>query len=224
MDSIQNIDKNIEALRRRIARACGRGDRDPSAVRIVAVTKNFSHQAIRDAMCCGLADFGENRVQEAAAKLKQMEDCRAAFRLHFIGHLQSNKVRDALEIADVVHSVDSLRLAGLINETAARKIPVLIQVNLAGEESKSGLAGDMLDGAVNSIRALPNLETWGLMTIAPQVDDPQELRPLFARLRMLNQSFGFSELSMGMSDDFEVAIEEGSTMVRIGRAIFGERS
>jgi uncharacterized pyridoxal phosphate-containing UPF0001 family protein len=101
-------------------------------------------------------------------KLKQLEDCRAAFRLHFIGHLQSNKVRDALEIADVVHSVDSLRLAGLINDTAARKVPVLIQVNLAGEESKSGFAGDLLDGAVSSIRALPNRRHWACSIIAPR--------------------------------------------------------
>jgi hypothetical protein len=224
MDSIQSIDKNIEDLRLRMARACGRSNRHPSAVKIIAVTKNFSHQVIRDALSCGLTDFGENRVQEAAAKLKQLADCRPAFTLHFIGHLQSNKAGDALEIADIIHSVDSLRLACLINERAAGKVPVLIQVNLAGEESKFGFAEDGLDSAVRSICRLPNLETLGLMAVAPQVADAQELRPLFARLRMLNQSYNFRELSMGMSDDFEVAIEEGSTMVRIGRAIFGERS
>ena len=224
MDYIQSVDKNIEGLRRRIAYACQRSDRDPSSVKIIAVTKNFSHQVIRDAISCGLTDFGENRVQEAAAKLKQLADCRTAFKLHFIGHLQSNKVRDALEIADMIHSVDTLRLANLINETAVRKVPVLIQVNLAGEESKFGFAGDKLDSAVRSICQLPNLEVLGLMGIAPPVADTQELRPLFARLKMLNQSYNFRELSMGMSDDFEVAIEEGSTMVRIGRAIFGERS
>jgi len=112
----------------------------------------------------------------------------------------------------------------LINEKAPGKVPVLIQVNLAGEESKFGFAEDKLDNAVRSVGALPNLETLGLMAVAPQVADAQELRPLFARLKMLNQSYNFRELSMGMSDDFEVAIEEGSTMVRIGRAIFGERS
>ena len=224
MDSIQSIGKNIEGLRCRIARACGRSGRDPSAVKIIAVTKNFPHQVIRDALSCGLTDFGENRVQEAAAKLKQLADCRPAFKLHFIGHLQSNKVRDALEIADIIHSVDSLRLACFINERSAAKVPVLIQVNLAGEESKFGFAEDKLDSAVRSVCALPNLETLGLMTVAPQVADAQELRPLFARLKILNQLYNFRELSMGMSDDFEVAIEEGSTMVRIGRAIFGERS
>ena len=224
MASIQSIDKNIEGLRRRMARACGRSGRDTSAVKIIAVTKNFPHQAIRDAISCGLTDFGENRVQEAAAKLKQLADCRPAFKLHFIGHLQSNKVRDALEVADLIHSVDTLRLAYLINEQAVEKVPVLIQVNLAGEESKFGFAGDELDSAINSICSLANLEPLGLMAIAPQVDDAQELRPLFARLNRLNQSYHFRELSMGMSDDFEVAVEEGSTMIRVGRAIFGERS
>jgi hypothetical protein len=224
MDSSRNIRKNIEGLRCRIALACERSGRDPSAVKIVAVTKNFSHEAIRDALGCGLTDFGENRVQEAAAKLKQLADCRASFKLHFIGHLQSNKARDALEIADIIHSVDTLNLACLIDEKAARKIPVLIQVNLAGEESKFGFAGDKLDSAVRSICQLPNLDVLGLMAIAPQVNDEQKLRPLFAGLKILNQSYNFRELSMGMSDDFEIAIEEGSTMVRIGRAIFGQRS
>jgi pyridoxal phosphate enzyme (YggS family) len=224
MDSIWNIHTNIEGLRSRIARACDRCGRDPAAVKIIAVSKNFSPRAIRDAISCGLTDFGENRVQEAAAKLKQLADCRHSFKLHFIGHLQSNKAGDALEIADIIHSVDSLRLAGRINVTADRKVPVLIQVNLAGEESKYGFANDELDSALRSISALPNLEVLGLMAIAPQVDDAQELRPLFAGLNVLNQSHGFRELSMGMSDDFEVAVEQGSTMVRIGRAIFGERS
>ena len=223
MDS-SPIHENIAELRRRIACACERSGRDPSAVKIIAVTKNFSQQAIRDAINCGLTDFGENRVQEAAAKLKQLADCRSTFKMHFIGHLQSNKVRDVLEIADVIHSVDTLNLAGLINEKAVGKVPVLIQVNLAGEESKFGFSEDILDGAVRSISLFPHLEVLGFMFIAPQVADTLKLRTLFARLKILNQSYGFRELSMGMSDDFDLAIEEGSTMVRIGRAIFGERS
>ena len=218
------IHNNIAELRHRIARVCERSGRDPRAVKIIAVTKNFSQQAIRDAINCGLTDFGENRVQETAAKLKQLADCRSVFKLHFIGHLQSNKVRDALEIADVIHSVDTLSLAGLISGNAVRKVPVLIQVNPAGEDSKFGFTGDALDSAIGSISQLPNLDVLGLMAIAPQVDDTQELRPFFTRLRTLNQSYGFRELSMGMSDDFELAIEEGATMVRIGRAIFGQRS
>jgi pyridoxal phosphate enzyme (YggS family) len=224
MDSSRNIRENVAELRRRVAGACERSNRDAAAVKIIAVSKNFLAQAIRDAISCGLTDFGENRVQEAAAKLKQLADCRTSFKLHFIGHLQSNKAGDALEVADIIHSVDTLRLAGILNEKAARKVPVLIQVNLAGEESKSGFSEDELDGAIGSIRALANLEILGMMTVAPQVDDARELRPLFASLNKLNRSYGFRELSMGMSDDFEVAIEEGSTMVRIGRAIFGERS
>jgi len=218
------IDGNVAELRSRIARACERSSRDPASVKIIAVTKNLPPRAIRDAINCGLTDFAENRVQEAAAKLKQLADCRNSFKLHFIGHLQSNKARDALEIADIIHSVDTMRLAGLINDTAARKVPVLIQVNLAGEESKYGFAGDELDSALSLVCRLPNLEVLGLMTVAPQVGDAQDLRPMFASLSKLNQSYNFKELSMGMSDDFEVAIEEGSTMVRIGRAIFGERS
>ena len=224
MDSIESIRENVSELRRRIARACEGTGRDGSAIKIIAVTKNFPQKAIRDALSCGLTDFAENRVQEATAKLMQLADCRPAFKLHFIGHLQSNKVRDALEIADIIHSVDTISLACSINERAVRKVPVLIQVNLAGEESKYGFAGDELDSALRSIGALPNLEVLGLMTVAPQVADAQELRPLFARLNMLNGAFGFRELSMGMSDDFEVAVEQGSTMIRVGRAIFGERS
>lgn len=224
MDSKYSIHENIAELRGRIAGACQRSDRDPSAVRIIAVTKNFSQQAIRDAISCGLTDFGENRVQEATAKLELLADCRSAFKLHFIGHLQSNKVGDALEIADIIHSVDTLRLARLINERAIKKVPVFIQLNIAGEGTKFGFGGDELDSAISSICSLPNLEPLGLMTIAPRADDAQELRPLFAGLRKLNQSYNFRELSMGMSDDFDVAVEEGATMVRIGRAIFGKRS
>ena len=224
MDSRRIIHENVAELRCRIAGACVRSNRDPAAVRIIAVTKNFSAQAIRDAISCGLTDFGENRVQEAAVKLTQLADCRSSFRLHFIGHLQSNKVRDALEVADIIHSVDTLRLADVLNEKAVEKVPVLIQVNLAGEETKSGFSEDKLDSAISSIYGLPNLELLGMMTIAPQVNDARELRPLFARLNRLNQSYNFRELSMGMSDDFEVAIEEGATMLRIGRAIFGQRS
>jgi hypothetical protein len=224
MDSSYSIAENVAELRRRIAMACRRGNRDLATVKIIAVTKNFSGQAIRDAISCGLTDFGENRVQEASAKMQQLADCRHAFKLHFIGHLQTNKVRDALEAADIIHSVDTLRLAHVIHEKAAGKVPVLIQVNLAGEGTKSGFSEDELDGAISAVCSLSNLELLGMMTVAPQVDDARELSPLFARLNELNRSYNLRELSMGMSDDFEVAIEEGATMLRIGRAIFGERS
>jgi len=218
------IADNIGQIRDEIGEAAVRSGRRLSDIMIVAVTKKRGVDEIAEAAWSGIVHFGENRVQEAAAKLKQLADCRQAFKLHFIGHLQSNKARNAIAIADIMHSVDTLRLARLINEAATRKVPVLIQVNLAGEESKYGFAGDELDSAVRSILALPNLDTLGLMAIAPQVDDVQELRPLFTKLRLLSQSYGFRELSMGMSDDFDVAIEEGSTMIRVGRAIFGERS
>jgi hypothetical protein len=221
---LHHIEDNINKLRSRIARACERSYRDLAEVKVIAVTKNFSSAVVRDAIQCGLRDFGENRVQEAYAKYKELDDMRPLIRLHFIGHLQTNKVKDALETVDIIHSIDTLRLAQVINERATRKLPVLIQVNITGEETKYGFSVNEIDTAVKQISGMPNIEIWGLMTVAPLVADPQEVRPVFIRLKKLNTSYGFKELSMGMTDDFEVAIEEGATMVRIGRAIFGERS
>ncbi|MCX6006332.1 MAG: YggS family pyridoxal phosphate-dependent enzyme [Chloroflexi bacterium] len=215
---------NVEWVRKRIAAACAKSRRDESSVSLIAVTKNFPSKTVRLAYNCGIHDFGESRMQEAGIKLKELYDIRSLIRLHFIGHLQSNKVKDALEISDVVHSVDSLKLAQAINQHAARKISCFIQVNVAEEKTKYGFSKDELDNAVKNIGALPNINVIGLMTIAPLTDKSEEARPVFAKLRDLNLQYGFKELSMGMTDDYEIAIEEGSTMVRIGRAIFGERS
>ncbi len=224
LDVYDAIPGNIELVRNRVAIACEKSHRDVNSVKLIAVTKNFPSKAVRAAFQCGIHDFGENRVQEAFSKFGELSDIRTLIRLHFIGHLQGNKVKDALEISDVVHSIDSLKLAGAINRHAAKKIPCFIQVNVAEEESKYGFSKDELNRAVKSIGALRNIEIIGLMTIAPLTDNPGEVRPIFAKLRELNRSYGFKELSMGMTDDYEIAIEEGSTMVRIGRAVFGERS
>jgi PLP dependent protein len=216
--------ENIEKVRARIAVACERGRRDISEVTLIAVSKNFLSNVVRLGVECGLGDLGENRVQEAYTKYQELSDIRSSLRLHFIGHLQTNKVKEALEICDVIHSVDSLRLARALDERATRKIPAMLQVNVAKEETKHGFPVEEVDDAVKAVRALQSIDLIGLMTIAPAVGDHEEVRPVFARLREMNTRYGLKELSMGMTDDFEVAIEEGSTMVRVGRAIFGERS
>ena len=223
-DLRRSIAANIEKMQRRLALACERGRRDLSTVKVIAVSKNFPAEAVRMALQCGLKHFGENRVQEAQSKYAELGDMRTQLTLHFIGHLQTNKVKEAVKTVDIIQSVDSLRLANMLNDNAAKKLPVLIQVNIAEEETKYGFPVENLDANVKSIRELQSLEVLGLMTIAPAVDDPENVRPIFRKLRDLNEQFGFKELSMGMTDDFEVAVEEGATMIRIGRAIFGERS
>jgi len=140
-----------------------------------------------------------------------------------VGHLQTNKAKTALELFDIIHSVDSVKLAEVLSHRAERRIPILLEVNIGGEESKFGFAEEELAPAIEQISKLPNLEIKGLMTIAPLVEDPEQVRPVFRRLRQLRDSLGLEQLSMGMTDDFEVAIEEGATIVRIGRAIFGPR-
>ncbi|MEI6186008.1 MAG: YggS family pyridoxal phosphate-dependent enzyme [Dehalococcoidia bacterium] len=219
-----NIGHNIETLRGRIEKACLKSRRDVSEVKLIAVAKNFDACVVRAAFDCGLRDFGENRVQEAAGKYGELADVRGQLTLHYIGHLQSNKAGDALQIVDIIHSVDSVRLAGLLSAKAGGQVPVFLQVNLAGEQTKYGFSREALDEAVESMAGLPHIRILGLMTIAPVYADAEQARPLFAALRGLNSAYGFKELSMGMTDDFEVAVEEGATMIRIGRAIFGERS
>lgn len=220
----ESIGHNVEILRGRIEKACRRGRRDVSEVKLIAVAKNFDSRVIRTALDCGLRDFGENRVQEAVGKYNELADVRRQITLHYIGHLQSNKAGDALQAVDIIHSIDTVRLAELLSGKAGRPVPVFLQVNLAGEQTKYGFSREGLDQAIESISALPNITILGLMTIAPVCSDAEEARPVFAALRGLNSACGFKELSMGMTDDFEVAVEEGATMIRIGRAIFGERS
>jgi hypothetical protein len=218
-----SIQENIWQLEKRIAAAAERAGRSREEVTLVAVTKTVAAEAIREAFEAGIRQFGENRVQEARSKIQQLADWGIRPVWHMVGHLQSNKAKTAAEIFDIIQSIDSVKLADIINRHASRSIPVLLQVNVSGEASKSGFAVTELMPAAEQIARLPRLEIKGLMTIAPLVRDAEEVRPIFRKLRSLRDALGLEHLSMGMSDDFEVAIEEGATIVRIGRAIFGER-
>ncbi len=218
-----SLAERLESVRLRIAGACLRGGRAPDDVTLVAVCKGFPPDAVREAAAAGLRHLGENRVQEAEAKRSLLTGLPPDVVWHMVGHLQTNKVKTALALFDIIQSVDSLNLAEAISRRALRPVPVFLEVNVAGEASKYGLSPDELPGASHAIARLPNLDVRGLMTVAPLAADPQEVRPVFRRLRQLAQSLDLPELSMGMTDDFEVAVEEGATHLRIGRAIFGER-
>jgi len=218
-----DIERNLREVERRIAQAAHRVGRSPSEVTIVAVTKGVAPEAIEAAVNAGIKHIGENRVQEAKAKVALLSTLELRPTWHMVGHLQTNKVKTAVEIFDIIHSIDSLRLAQLVSQRAGKTLPVLLQVNISGEEPKSGFSVAELPKALEEVARLPQLEVKGLMTIAPLVEDAEEVRPIFRRLRQLRDSLGLEHLSMGMSDDFEVAVEEGATMVRIGRAIFGKR-
>jgi len=215
-----DIEANVREVQRRIAGACERSGRSPSEITLVAVAKGFETSAIRAAFDCGIRHFGENRVQEAEGKIGQLSDLGPEVAWHMVGHLQSNKARTAAEIFDIIHSVDSIRLAGVLSRRAEKTLPVLLQVNVSGEAPKSGFSVDEVARAVDEVRRLANLEVIGLMTIAPLVANSEDVRPVFRKLGGLRDSLGLEHLSMGMTDDFEVAIEEGATMLRIGRAIF----
>jgi hypothetical protein len=220
----------LNSIRRRIGAACARAGRAPDTVTLVAVTKGQPPDVVRATAEAGLTLLGENKVQEAKAKIPL---CPARLRWHMIGHLQSNKCRDAVELFEMIHSVDSLALAREINkraEQAAKTMPILLEVNVAGEASKFGYRPEMLLAELKAINELPRIEIQGLMTMAPWTPEPEKVRPVFRRLRELKSECEkilgapLPHLSMGMTGDFEVAIEEGATLVRIGTALFGERS
>ena len=230
-----SIAANIHDVRERIAAAARRAGRNPEEVALMAVTKTFPPELIRQAYEAGQRVFGENRVQEFAGKFDALRDLSGA-EWHMIGHLQSNKARKAAEIFAAVDSVDSLALTEKLNaaaETAGKRMAVLVEVNIGGEAAKCGLAPDSpeLERLLASAANLAALEFRGLMTVPPFTEDPQQARPYFRRLRQLRDQIAarrlplvtMDVLSMGMSHDFEVAIEEGSTCVRLGTAIFGER-
>jgi PLP dependent protein len=221
--------ENLNSIRHRIHAACERAGRAPDSVTLLAVSKTHPPETIREAVDCGQLLFGENKVQEAKAKIPL---CPGKCRWHLIGHLQSNKVRDAVELFEMIQSVDSLALAREINkhcEQASKRMPILLEVNVAGEASKFGYKPESLLAELKELNALPKIEIHGLMAIPPYTTDPEKARPYFRRLRELKtdceQIFGapLPHLSMGMSGDFEVAIEEGATMVRIGTSLFGPR-
>ncbi len=252
-----DIAANLAHVQERIYAAARRAQRDPAEITLVAVTKTVPLETIQAAYALGLRHLGENRVQEATEKISRFQfpspppDSRTAsepetwnvkpgtwnvkpVHWHLIGHLQTNKAKTAARLFDLIQSVDSLALARTL-DTHCRKIdkrlPILLQVNVSGESSKSGFrVDDSFWAAVPLILVLPNLEVQGLMTVAPQVTDPEDVRPVLRQLRGLRDAlrrrypaWPWSHLSMGMSDDFEVAIEEGATIIRLGRAIFGER-
>jgi pyridoxal phosphate enzyme (YggS family) len=218
-----DIESNIHDLEKRITGAAERADRSPTEITLVTVTKTIAPTLIRRAFEVGIRHFGENRVQEAQSKIEKLSSLRPPATWHMVGHLQTNKAKLAVGLFDMIQSIDSVKLAEAISRHAQRNIPILIQVNVVEEASKSGFSLDKVSSAVKEIARLPRLEIKGLMTIAPLTSDPEEVRPVFKQLRLLRDSLGLEHLSMGMTDDFEVAIEEGATIVRIGRAIFGER-
>jgi hypothetical protein len=230
---VANIPENIAAVESRIAGACRRSGRRREDVTLIAVSKTHPAEAIRAAYEAGLRHFGENRVQEAKSKLPALADLDATW--HLIGHLQSNKAKLARELFHWVHSVDSIHLAQKLAQAAApasAPLPVLMEVNLAGEASKAGVPAADVPALAEQIAAMESLALRGLMVIPPFRENPEEVRPYFRQLRMLAAEIAarklpnvsMRELSMGMSHDFEIAIEEGATLVRIGTAIFGSRT
>ena len=237
----ETIPENIARVRERMAAACGRAGRSPQGVRLVAASKNVPPERIREAYEAGLRDCGENRVQEAAAKRPVLADLTVNW--HLIGHLQSNKAKAARELFHWVESLDSFRVAEKLHHAApcpsaplragsGDRLPVLIEVNLGGEPAKSGVPESEVPDLARRIGELETLDLRGLMLVPPYFEDPERARPFFSRLRQLAEMVNsaslpnvrMDELSMGMSHDFETAIEEGATIVRVGTAIFGPRA
>jgi pyridoxal phosphate enzyme (YggS family) len=234
--SRDELSERLEQVRRRIRTAALRAGRQEQDITLIAVSKTHPPALLRLAIEAGARDLGENRVQEADAKITELG--REASRWHLIGHLQANKARRAVMLFDLIHSVDSISLARRLDRLCAEEeraeLPVLLQVDLAGEATKSGASVEELPELITAVRASEHLRLKGLMTLPPFFDDAELVRPFFRRLRELRDLYGArgefegshvgGELSMGMSHDFEVAIEEGATLVRVGTAIFGERS
>ena len=228
-DPVAHLAAARAAVQARIDAACARAGRDPSTVQLVAISKTVSLDVLRSAPAAGLLALGENRVQEAADKAPALPEVE----WHLVGHLQGNKAGKALELFSVIQSVDSAalaeRLARLAGERGRGRVPVYLQVNVDADPAKAGFGPDALTAELPGILALPELEVRGLMTVGLLVEAAEEARPTFVRLRALSETLRAEHaalgagLSMGMSDDFEVAIEEGSTLVRVGRAIFGAR-
>jgi len=224
------IEKNLSRVRERIEHAAAKIGRDPRGIKLVAVTKTVTVQSIREAVAAGAMIFGENYVQEARTKIEEIG--KSGIQWHFIGHLQTNKAAHAVRLFDLIHAVDSLTLARELDKragAASKTIDCLIEVNLSQEASKFGISKERTPELAHALKDLKNISLKGLMTMPPYADDPEAARPYFIALRELREEIAGSgtplpELSMGMSTDFEKAIEEGATIVRVGRAIFGERS
>jgi pyridoxal phosphate enzyme (YggS family) len=228
---MSQVSDNLKRVRDKIAHAALKAGRNPENIQLVAVSKTVEAKRIREAIEAGATLFGENYIQEAREKIKELGH---EVRWDFIGHLQRNKANHAVDFFEMIHSVDRLSLAREINSVAAKKnkkTRILVQVNISGEEAKSGINPGGVTSLVSEIASMSNLSLEGLMTMPPYFDDPERARPYFTALRELRNKIiaensggiRLKELSMGMSGDFEVAIEEGSTAVRIGTAIFGKR-
>jgi len=229
---MEGIAKRIKAVQERIAAAAARSGRDPAGVTLVAVSKAFPPEMVRAAAAAGVTDIGENRVQEAVPKIAALG---RTVRWHLVGHLQTNKAKTAVRHFDWIQTLDSLRLAEALQKAAEgagrEAVPVLVEVNLGGEASKAGLPEADLLPLLRRLAAVPRVRVEGLMALPPLLEDPEAVRPYFARLRLLAEKaraeglphVRMMHLSMGMSHDFEVAVEEGATMVRVGTAIFGPR-
>jgi pyridoxal phosphate enzyme (YggS family) len=223
---MSDLAQNLKSVRQRIANAASRSGRDPGEVKLVAVSKTHPAKTIHEAIDAGISVFGENKVQEAVGKIEELG--RDGIDWHLIGHLQSNKARKAVQLFDVIHSIDSIELAERLEriciDEGREALPVLIQVDLAAEETKSGIAETELPDLIARMGEFERLKLKGLMILPPFFEDPEATRPFFKKLREIrDRLLPSSELSMGMSHDFEVAIEEGATVVRVGTAIFGER-
>ncbi len=217
------IREKLREIREKIEKACGRAQRDPAEVRLVLITKNVSVDRIREAFDAGIRDFGENRVQELLEKKPRLPP---EIRWHFVGSLQTNKVKDLLGEAVLLHSLDRTPLAHEIQKRAAQRnltVAALLQVNIAGEATKSGFSPAEAEKAFGELREFSQIRIRGLMTIGPLTEDLKKVRESFRALRLLRDALGLWELSMGMSSDFEIAVEEGATILRIGTAVFGER-
>lgn len=225
-----NISDNLLNIQERIRKAARRAGRDPVEVTVIAVTKTVEPKRIKEAISAGMRVFGENYVQEAQEKMGKFKE--KSLKWHFIGHLQKNKAKLAVELFDLIHTVDSVELATELNKRAKAPVDVLIEVNIAREKTKAGVDPDGAVKLAKAISAMPNLRVRGLMAIPPVFEHPEMSRPYFAMVRRLAERINkerfpgvyLRELSMGMSNDFEVAIEEGATMVRLGTAIFGTRT
>ncbi len=216
-----SITENLLNFEKKILAACEAANRPRAEVTLISVSKVFPVSCLIEAYHAGARDFGENYVQEFESKWLEVKDLPDA-RFHFIGHLQSNKARRAGEIFHCIQTVDSLKVAQRLND-AEKQLDIFLEVKLSEEGSKAGIDPAELPRLIDGVRALPHLHLRGLMTMPPWSDDPETARPYFARLRELARQHSLPELSMGMSNDFAVAIEEGSTMIRVGTAIFGKR-
>jgi pyridoxal phosphate enzyme (YggS family) len=228
--TMDDIEQNLSQVRERMERAATRTGRDPGEIRLIAVSKTVPVERINEAIAAGATTFGENYVQEARHKIEEIG--RPGIHWHFIGHLQTNKAKYAVRLFDLIHSVDSIKVAQALDTRAAAEGKVmdcLIETNISQEESKFGITSEYTLTLAQEMTQLKNISLKGLMTMPPYFDDPESSRPYFIALRQLKETIEregipLPELSMGMTTDFEVAIEEGATMVRVGRAIFGERS